>query len=80
MCALRGDLSAIRDILAELAEDDTPGWSTAPAVLLLQEVNEGDQVTIRNCSMEISGTILASPLTPTRILVEPKPACTEESC
>ncbi|MGB0324382.1 MAG: endonuclease/exonuclease/phosphatase family protein [Phycisphaerales bacterium] len=46
--ALRGDLSAIRDILAEIAEDDTTGWSTPPAVLILQEVNEGDQVTLRN--------------------------------
>ena len=46
--ALRGDLSAIRNILAEIAEDDTPGWSTPPAILLLQEVNEGDEVTIRN--------------------------------
>ena len=46
--ALRGDLSAIRGILAEIAEDDTPGWATPPAVLILQEVNEGDQVTIRN--------------------------------
>lgn len=46
--ALRGDLSAIRGILAEVAEDDTPGWATPPAVLILQEVNEGDQVTIRN--------------------------------
>ena len=41
--ALRGDLSAIRDILVEIAEDDTTGWSTPPAVLILQEVNEGDQ-------------------------------------
>ena len=46
--ALRGDLSAIRDILAEIAEDDNPGWATPPAILILQEVNEGDQVTIRN--------------------------------
>ena len=46
--ALRGDLSAIRSILAEIAEDDTPGWSTPPAILILQEVNEGDQVTVRN--------------------------------
>ena len=46
--ALRGDLSAIRDILTEIAEDDISGWSTPPAVLILQEVNEGDQVTLRN--------------------------------
>ncbi len=46
--ALRGDLSSIRGILAGIAEDDTPGWATPPAVLILQEVNEGDQVTIRN--------------------------------
>ena len=46
--ALRGDLSAVRNILAEIAEDDTTGWSTPPAVLILQEVNEGDQVTLRN--------------------------------
>ena len=46
--ALRGDLTAVRDILAEIAEDDTTGWSTPPAVLILQEVNEGDQVTLRN--------------------------------
>ena len=46
--ALRGDLSAIRDILTEIAEDDISGWSTPPAVLILQEVNEGDPVTLRN--------------------------------
>lgn len=46
--ALRGELSAIRTILSELAEDDTPGWSAAPAILILQEVNEGDQTTIRS--------------------------------
>ena len=54
--ALRGDLSAIRGILAEIAEDDTPGWATPPAVLILQEVNEGDQVTIRNLlNLEVPG-------------------------
>ena len=54
--ALRGDLSAIRDILAEIAEDDTTGWSTPPAVLILQEVNEGDQVTLRNLlNLEVPG-------------------------
>lgn len=46
--ALRGDLSSVRDILAGIAEDDTPGWAVPPAVLILQEVNEDDQFTIRN--------------------------------
>lgn len=45
---LNGDPQAIEEVFVALAEDDVPGFATAPAVLILQEVTNSARVAVEN--------------------------------
>ena len=45
---LNGDPQAIEEVFVAMADDDVPGFATAPAVLILQEVTNSARVSIEN--------------------------------
>ena len=45
---LNGDPQAIEEVFVAMADDDVPGFATAPAILILQEVTNSARVSILN--------------------------------
>ncbi len=45
---LNGDPQSIEAVFAAIAEDDVPGFATAPTLLILQEVTNGSRVALEN--------------------------------
>ena len=48
---LNGDPQAIEEVFVAMADDDVPGFATAPAILILQEVTNSARVSILNANI-----------------------------
>jgi endonuclease/exonuclease/phosphatase family metal-dependent hydrolase len=56
---LAGDVNAIRDVLGFIASDDLPGYGIAPHIVVFQEVEQGNQLTLRTLLQQATGVVYA---------------------